>query len=243
MDAHIAVSGSVADHVSHHLGLRQARVILNPLETYVLDTPTRETDHDTGERQRTSVCDPPLVACPATLRVEKNHYLLLRAAAQAKRAGTPTRLVLAGDGPLRQSLEAEVARLHLTSDVRLIGRLEHRALIALVRRADLVALSSCAEGGPIAILEAMAQGTAVLSTAVGCLPDVVDHGVSGILVPVGDDDAFCAEFLRLAQDARLRESLGAAGRGSVAARSAPEVVAARHDEVYRLARQIGADQC
>ena len=117
--------------------------------------------------------------------------------------------------------------------------MEHRALIALVAQADLVALSSIAEGGPIAILEAMALGTAVLSTAVGCLPDVVETEVSGILVATGDEEGFCSAFIRLLKDRGLRDRLASEARSSVKAICAPAIIATQHDEVYR---RLGGEQ-
>ncbi|MEJ7784243.1 MAG: glycosyltransferase family 4 protein [Solirubrobacteraceae bacterium] len=233
MHAHIAVSSHVADHVAHHLALQRPAVILNPVEQYAL------APQPTSPRSAAMINDfsdetaGPLVLCPATLRREKNHRLLLTAMRQAKCAGIPARLIVAGDGPLRGRVEAEVIDMDLSNEVRLVGKVEHRALIALVGQADLVAVSSIAEGGPIAILEAMAQGTAVLSTAVGCLPEVVETEVSGILVATGDDDGFCSAFSRLLQDRGLRDRLASEARSSVEGLCAPEIIAARHDEVYR----------
>lgn len=231
--AHIAVSSAVADHVVHHLALPRPSVILNPVEQYVF-SPQPTTPLSAGRISHFAhETAGPLVVCPAALRREKNHRLLLAAMRQAKYAGTPARLILAGDGPLRDRVEADVIGMDLSEEVLVVGEVEHRALIALVGQADLVALPSVAEGGPIAILEAMAQGTAVLSTAVGCLPDVVETEVSGILVATADVDGYCSAFIRLLQDRGLRERLAAEGRSSAEALCAPGIIATRHDEIYR----------
>ncbi len=135
---------------------------------------------------------------------------LVRAFAAARAVLPGLRLVLAGDGPERGAAEALVDALGVRSHVRFIGWVSD--LPAFYSSLDLFALSSINEGTPVAVIEAMAAGRAVVATAVGGVPDVVQHGESGLLTPSGDVEAMAAALVRLASDAPLRRTMGLAGR-------------------------------
>ena len=120
------------------------------------------------------------------------------------------RLVIVGDGPLRAQLEAKVAQAGLADAVTLAGA---RTDIAdLMRGFSVFALSSIAEGTPVTLLEAMACALPVVSTAVGGIPELVQDGVTGTLVPAGDAAALAAALARYAADPALAARHGAAGR-------------------------------
>ena len=119
-------------------------------------------------------------------------------------------MVLVGEGSLRPVLERMIAELGLGDVVRLHGREpDARRLYGAF---DIVAHASESEGLPGALMEAAAAGRAIVATAAGGTTEVVLAGESGLLVPVGDEDGFARELLRLAQDPVLRERLGAAAR-------------------------------
>lgn len=135
---------------------------------------------------------------------------LLRAFAQAQAVVPALRLVLAGDGPERPQVEA-LAREHgITGRLHLLGWVDD--LPRFYATLDIFALSSLNEGTPVAAIEAMAAGRPVVSTDVGGVPDVVEPGVCGLLVPAQDPAAMAAAFVRLASDAHQRRTMGAAGR-------------------------------
>jgi glycosyltransferase involved in cell wall biosynthesis len=107
--------------------------------------------------------------------------------------------------------------------------------------ADVVVLSSASEGTPIALLEAMALGRPVVSTAVGGVPDVVEDGVTGLLVPVEQGPAGIGRALaRLAGDPALRGRLGAAGAATVPGRFSAERLVAGTAGLYE--RILGRTQ-
>lgn len=135
---------------------------------------------------------------------------LVRAFAAARAVLPGLHLVLAGDGPERGAAEALVDALGVRSHVRFIGWVSD--LPAFYSSLDLFALSSINEGTPVAVIEAMAAGRAVVATAVGGVPDVVQHGDSGLLTPSGDVEAMASALVRLASDAPLRRAMGLAGR-------------------------------
>ena len=123
------------------------------------------------------------------------------------------RLVIVGDGPLRAQLAAKVAAAGLDEVITLTGA---RSDIAeQMRTFSLFALSSIAEGTPVTLLEAMACGLAVVSTAVGGIPDLVHDGVNGALVPAREPQAMAAALAVYARDAALAAQHGAAGRARI----------------------------
>ena len=143
---------------------------------------------------------PPTVLMAATMRADKDHAAVLRAWPSVRRVHPDARLVLAGDGPCRAALEAQVNRLGLAGAVAFLGVRDD--VPALLERAHLLVLASFAvECFPYAALEAMAAARGVVSTDVGGLPELVDDGVTGRLVPPHDDDALAAALVEGLTDA------------------------------------------
>jgi glycosyltransferase involved in cell wall biosynthesis len=159
----------------------------------------------------------------------KNIALLMRAFAAAAQAVPDIWLVLAGDGPTRAELESLADACGVGRRVRFLGWTED--LAALYATFDICALSSINEGTPVAIIEAMAAARAVVATAVGGVPDIVDDGRTGILVPSGDREALTAAIVRLAGDREKRLVMGAAARREAARRFSFERLV---DDIERL---------
>ena len=160
----------------------------------------------------------------------KNLTLLVRAFAAAAQAVPGLWLVLAGDGPTRDELESLTRACGIAERVRFIGWTEE--LGALYATFDICALSSVNEGTPVAIIEAMAAARAVVATAVGGVPDIVDDGRTGILVASGDAKALGDAIVRLAVNRDERRAMGAAARRSAAARFSSERLVNDIDRVY-----------
>lgn len=146
----------------------------------------------------------------------KNLSQLLEAFALVVRAEPGAVLIMAGDGPLRGPLEAHVASLGLEMSLRFTGW--QRDLRSLYATCDVVALTSLSEGTPVALIEAMAAGRAVVGTAVGGVPDVITHERTGLLVPPTGREAIAAALIRLVGGAAFRRQLGHAARDDVRAR-------------------------
>jgi glycosyltransferase involved in cell wall biosynthesis len=146
----------------------------------------------------------------------KNLPLLLQAFARACAAGCHAKLVLAGGGQLQRSLVQLTADLGITDRVTFTGW--RRRLEEFYESVDVIVLSSRNEGTPVALIEAMAAGRAILATRVGGVPDVVRHEETGLLVESEDLDAMSDAIGRLAGDGDLRSRLGDAARRDVAAR-------------------------
>jgi glycosyltransferase involved in cell wall biosynthesis len=135
---------------------------------------------------------------------------LLRAFAAALARVPAMRLVLAGDGPERARVQAMAGDLGIGPRTHFIGWTDD--LTAFHATADIFALSSINEGTPVAAIEAMAAARPVAATAVGGVPDVVESGTHGILVPARATREFADALVCLATDAPLRYAMGRAGR-------------------------------
>ncbi len=117
---------------------------------------------------------------------------------------------VAGDGPLRASLEARAAALGLDERVRFLGRVAPPA--SVFERALAVVVPSLGEGFGMTALEAMERGRAVVASAVGGLPELVEHGVTGLLVPPSDPVALAAALRTVVDDPMRAAAMGRAGR-------------------------------
>ncbi len=137
-------------------------------------------------------------------------------------AGPAVRVVIAGDGPQRQRLEALAERL-APGRVRFLGQIAKAELHDRIRASGVVVVPSrWYENQPMIVLEAFACGVPVVATTLGGLPELVEPGVDGFLVPPDDPVALAATLTRAQDDVLLLLSLGAAARRKVERLFAPD---------------------
>jgi glycosyltransferase involved in cell wall biosynthesis len=151
-----------------------------------------------------------IVGTIANFKPHKGLEFLLEAAATIHIRQPRVRFVLVGDGPLGPQLRRKAAELGLTQTVAFAGSRPDALRLASVF--DLFVLPSVTEGLPIALLEAMALAKPVLATAVGGVPEIIEPGVDGLLVPPRDVPALVEGIETLLESPRLRLELGAAAR-------------------------------
>jgi glycosyltransferase involved in cell wall biosynthesis len=157
--------------------------------------------------------DAPVLGILAALRPEKDHLTLLRAVRELVDRMPGLRLLVIGDGAMRQVIERTVDELGLSLNVILTG---NRAdVAALLRAVDVFTLTSVTECLPMALLEAMAAGRPAVCTRVGGVPELVQDGMTGYLVPAQDPHALAEALTRLLDDSALRRQMGAAARARV----------------------------
>lgn len=162
---------------------------------------------------------------------------LLQAFAALHAADPSAQLVLAGSGPELAALRAQAAELGIQDRVQFPGWIDAQEKAVWLSRARVLTLASHVEGQPMVLLEAMASGAAVLSTSVGGIPDLIDHGVHGLLVPAHDTVALTASLLQLWNDDALRLRLTRAARAHVGGRHHAVQV---NSALMRLYRQLAA---
>ena len=158
---------------------------------------------------------PRRIVCVARLVPIKNLGLLLEACSVLRSRGVEFRAVLVGDGRCRGELEAARERLGLADTFELVGAATQRRVVSLWQGAAVAALTSDSEGMPVSLMEAGACGIPAVATAVGGVPELVDHGITGFLVPAGDAPALAAALEQLLHDQDLAARLGAAARVKV----------------------------
>ncbi len=161
--------------------------------------------------------------------------VLLRAFAQlpeVNRVGQALHLRLLADGPQAAEYRQLADVLGLGSRVQFVGGLPHGQMVQALNGLDVFVAPSRRESFGVSVLEASACALPVVASAVGGLPEVVQHGATGLLVPPGDVAALAAALNTLADDAALRLSMGSAGRQMVQARYAWPACVAQMMAVY-----------
>jgi glycosyltransferase involved in cell wall biosynthesis len=131
----------------------------------------------------------------AGLTQQKGHLLLIQALAQVAKAGHDFEVLLIGDGPLRPAIEAESKRLGIDGKVRLLGWQTNAQVREHLLSARALVLPSFAENLPVAMMEALALARPVLGTYIAGVPELIENGVNGWLVPAGNVEAIAAAIV------------------------------------------------
>jgi L-malate glycosyltransferase len=150
------------------------------------------------------------IACVARFHPVKDHSTLLRAFAQVASVRPDIDLLLAGDGPGRESLQQLVATLGIADRVRFLG--VRSDVPDLLLACEAFALTSVSEAASLTLMEAMAAGLPVVVSNVGGNPELVRDGIDGLLFPRGDSSACAAALLRVLEDTDLSRRLGESAR-------------------------------
>jgi glycosyltransferase involved in cell wall biosynthesis len=151
------------------------------------------------------------ILCVAHLKAYKGIDVLLRAFKRLSSADDSVRLVLAGDGPLRVELEELASSLGIADRVEFRGTQTASEVPTLLRGCELLVLPSREEAFGIVLIEAMACKTPVVASAVGGIPEVIEHEVTGILVEPDDPDRLADALARVLTDTALKRTIAENG--------------------------------
>ncbi|HMF96680.1 MAG TPA: glycosyltransferase [Vicinamibacterales bacterium] len=151
----------------------------------------------------------PVVGNVAALVPHKGQRYLIEAAHLVVRQVPDARFVILGEGELRELLEKQVHEHHLEKHVLLPGF--RTDVLGCIRSVDLFVMSSVTEGLGTSLLDAMAASRPIVATSAGGIPEIVENGVNGLLVPPRDAPSLAAAIVRALKDPALRQQLGAAG--------------------------------
>jgi colanic acid/amylovoran biosynthesis glycosyltransferase len=141
--------------------------------------------------------------------------ILLDAVARLRQSHPRLKLTVAGDGPDGEMLKDQSKRLGIEANVDFVGYQSQQQVRELLFNTDVFVMASFAEGVPVVLMEAMAARVPVVATQIAGVPELVENGVSGLLVPPGDAVALASKIDRLLHDKELRAELGRAGREKV----------------------------
>jgi len=169
----------------------------------------------------------------AVFRRQKRLDLWLEAARRIAEHEPEARFLIVGDGPLRAEIEEQAGRLGLAQRIVFAGLLDDVG--PLLAAIDVYLMTSEFEGLPLALLEAMAAGRAVVVTAVGGIPEAVTDGETGVVRRFGDVEGLAGAVADLLADPERRAALGAAARRRVAESFGIERMAAELEAIYRQA--------
>jgi glycosyltransferase involved in cell wall biosynthesis len=225
----VAVSQAVRREVVRHEGLEPAQVAVIPNG---VDAGRFESCRRGGRTDALGLTGAAVVVGGVgRLAPEKGFADLLRALALTRRTTAAIALVLVGDGPERAALRTLADHLGLADAVHFLGT--RGDLREVYGGLDILALPSLEEGSPNVLLEAMAAGLPVVATSVGGVPEIVQDGRTGILVPPAAPGALAQALSSLAADGAGRRRLGAEGQRRVRAEFDIGVTVARHAALYR----------
>jgi glycosyltransferase involved in cell wall biosynthesis len=191
----------------------KVRVILNGIDTAAYQQPCDSL----GVRRALGIPpDAPLIGTIGRLAEVKRQDRLIRAFAAVRRRFTDAHLLLVGDGPLLHDLRRLATDLGVPDRVHFAGF--QSPTTPYLRAMDVFALTSRSEGTPQALLEASVAGIAVIGSRVGGIPEVIEHGETGLLFDPNDENSLAHALTRLLSDAGLARRLGQAARERVEGR-------------------------
>jgi len=202
------------------------RVIYNGVDTERLDP------GDAQKLRESLGIDPSafVIACAGALITLKGFDTVIRALGITRGRGIDAHLIVAGEGPERGNLTRLAGQLGVGAQTHLVG--ETGNIGTILRAADAVAVSSHIESFGLVAAEAGAAGRAVVATNVGGIPEVVEDGITGLLVAPRDEKAFAEALTRLARDSAMRTALGDAARRRVLGKFSAQAAARSFENLY-----------
>ena len=185
--------------------------------------------------------DRPLITYVGRVAHEKNIEFLVNVCAEARRQVPNALFVIAGEGPAREPLRQLVTRMGLSDSVRFVGYLDRNtSLLDCYAAADVFVFASRTETQGLVLLEAMAQGTPVVSTAELGTKFVLQPGCGALIVPERTPE-FASAVVKVLQDKRLHDELGVRGR-TYAQTWSSRVLAQRLADLYRTVPGVGTQR-
>jgi glycosyltransferase involved in cell wall biosynthesis len=206
----------------------KVRIVPNGVDTEKFK-PTNElaaTKHQFG------VGDEPCVLFVGSLIPRKGLPFLIEAGKRVVKQKANTKFVIVGDGPLKNNLIDSLKSANLSENFVFLSKLNEETLVSLYNSVDVFALPSIQEGQGIVLLEAQACGKPVVAFNVGGVNEAVKNGETGLLVELGNTDAFAESLLKLLADRTLRNNMGMAGRKFVTENYTWDLCAQRMLKIY-----------
>lgn len=237
MDQVIAVSTAIVRKL-HEEGRDTAPVSLIyngvDLERYDHTAPCCTLGEEYGFPEGT-----PIVGVVARLEPEKGHPTLLEAWPAVLAEVPAARLLVVGEGSRHEALAAQAAELGISASVIFTGRRDD--VPSVTAALDVAVLPSYREAQGLTILEAMALSRPVVASDVGGIPEMIEDGVTGLLVPPHDPAALAAAIVRLLRDHPLADTLGRAGHDLVHDRFCVELMVRATETIYDAAVRASAE--
>lgn len=203
-----AVSNNIRDHILEDFAIAETKVRYLP---FGIDTDLFSPQTDPGRENSPTI---EVFSNRGFFPVYDNETLV-KGFDLAYRKNPALRLTLKGDGPLEQSARNLVSSLGLSKVITFRKKTDYAEVPKDYRKAHIFITTSISDGTPVSILESMASGLPCIATTVGGIPEWIEDGKTGLLIPPCSPDAVAAAILSLAADPGLRARLGAAARDVV----------------------------
>ncbi len=216
-DRIVALAQIHADYLEKDEGIGRDKiaVINNGIDTDRFKPPASDVERAALRERLNIPANSFVVAIVAVLRPEKNHEMLLRAAREVLANNENFILLIVGDGQEAGNLHRMAQELSLGEAVRFMGQRSDIPDILSVSDVSVLCSHPIVETFPLAVLESMATGIPVVATAVGSIPEMLESGKEGVLIPSGDTEALTEAIVSLARDPERRKRIGQAGRKKV----------------------------
>ncbi len=225
-----AVSEEVASSIARHAdGAVSVEVVRNGIDVGAFRRCPEERQE--VRRRHGIPAEAPVVGTVAVFRRQKRLDEWMQAVRKARERRPDLHGLVVGDGPLAAEVRHQVASAGLEGAVHLTGLQERVG--PYLSAMDAYLISSEFEGLPLTLLEAMAMELPVVSTRVGGIPEVLEEGRTGALVPIGRPDRLAEEVLRLIADEGLRREMGREARARVERQFGIGGMVERFEEIYR----------
>ncbi|MGB7240813.1 MAG: glycosyltransferase, partial [Sulfitobacter sp.] len=239
-DATVAVSQTVADAAARAwlIPRKRLHVIQNGIRLQRFDASGTPDAALKAQVLGAATTDGPLIICVARLVWFKGLHNLIDALPNIQSFDPKVRVLCVGDGELRQTLEDQARRLGVGHMIVFAG--ERGDIPKLLKISDLFVLPSVSEGLPISLLEAMAASLPLVATDVGGIPELIENGKTGCLVPSNDSQALGHAILSFLEDPAKMRLAGAGGRALLEARFSQTSMVRKTENLYRELIQTAA---
>jgi len=225
----IAISGQVKEHLIADLKLNAQKI--NVINNGIDIANFGDFSARGQVRRDLGINDAPLVGIIARLSDVKGHLYLIRAMREVIKTFPTARLLIIGEGKMKNALIKEVDVLGIKENVLFIPEAGNtRDLLAAM---DVFVMPSLQEGLGLALMEAMAQGLAVVGTAAGGIKTLIQDRINGLLVNPADAEGLAKAIIELFKDPKLRQDLGIKARKFIAENFSKEQMVDQTQKVYK----------
>jgi glycosyltransferase involved in cell wall biosynthesis len=163
---------------------------------------------------------------------EKGYQYMLQALEILSFSNIKFHLKIFGDGVLKQEIQNDIKQRGLSGEITIVPTVSHADLFKVVYQADIFVMSSVSEGFPMAPAEAMVLGVPVVATKVGGIPELIEDGVSGVLVPAKNAKMLANAIKEVLLDHNLRNSLSSNGKKRINENFSPTIICQKLVDYY-----------
>jgi len=171
-----------------------------------------------------------IISVIGRLSLEKGHRYFLEAFKMTQNKRSDIYAFIIGEGPEEEQLKKQCTSMGIDRYIKFVGY--QKDMHPFYMSSDVVVLSSLSEGLPNVVLESLAYGVLVVATSVGGVPEIIEDGYNGILVPLKDSVAISNALIRVLDDSTLRDSLSKNGKETVKSKFSPITRANRLMDIY-----------